>query len=337
MKHFLVAVAAACAFAAQAQSTLSYANHFDQALAGSFEARERDWRNGAVSYQVLVDRFAPSDHLDAKRALYPPPKVLRRWDELPLAGPYLPDAKVTSHEIDFWGGDLQSLAGRLDYVQQMGVNVLYLNPIALAWTNHKYDTLDYKQVSPEFGTRDDVRQLAANLHRRGMKLVLDGVFNHMGRNAPIFQQALADPSSRWRDWFVFGPQFPGGARGWANVQNLPELNLENPQVRAYLWGDPDSVVRGWLRDGVDGWRLAAGRGLRHRIPLPHRADTSRTRREARLAGRRRDRQLPARMVPLGRRRAELHPAPHPARCRVGTHRGAHGRPHDHPNDRRRGP
>ena len=88
-----------------------------------------------------------------------------------------------------------------------------------------------------------------------MKLVLDGVFNHMGRNAPIFQQALADPSSRWRDWFVFGPQFPGGARGWANVQNLPELNLENPQVRAYLWGDPDSVVRGWLRDGVDGWRL----------------------------------------------------------------------------------
>jgi cyclomaltodextrinase / maltogenic alpha-amylase / neopullulanase len=228
---------------------------FDAATAGEFERREQDWRNGAVVYQVLVDRFAPPADLDAKRALYPAPKVLHPWGDLPTHGHYLESAKVWSHEIDFWGGDLKGLEGRLDYLQGLGADVLYLNPIDLAYTNHKYDTLDYQQVSPEYGTRDDVKALAANLHGRGMKLVLDGVFNHLGRNAPFFRQAEADPKSPYRDWFVFGPQYAAGVRCWAGAQNLPELNLENPAVRATLWSDPDSVVRSWLRDGVDGWRL----------------------------------------------------------------------------------
>ncbi len=241
--------------ALQAQPAMPYANATDRAAAGVFEARAHDWRNGAVVYQVFVDRYAPPADLQAKRALYPPPKVLHPWDDLPRAGHYVDSAHVWSHEIDFWGGDLKSLQGRLDYVQGLGADVLYLNPIDLAYTNHKYDTQDYKAVSPEYGTRDDVKALAADLHRRGMKLVLDGVFNHMGRSSPLFRQAEADPASPYRDWFYFGPQYPGGARAWAQAQSLPELNLENPAVRAYLWGDPDSVVRGWLRDGIDGWRL----------------------------------------------------------------------------------
>jgi glycosidase len=100
-----------------------------------------------------------------------------------------------------------------------------------------------------------VRALAQDAHRRGMKLVLDGVFNHMGRNAPVFKEAEADPKSPHRDWFVFGPQYPGGARSWALAENLPELDLENPAVRDDIYNAHDSVVRGWLRDGVDGWRL----------------------------------------------------------------------------------
>lgn len=260
MRQTLTAAALAAALAGTLAMTPSHAattvaNESDNALAGVFEARERDWRNGAVVYQVLVDRFAPAANLDAKRHLYPAPKVLRRWDELPRAGHYLEAQKVWSHEVDFWGGDLQSTMGRLDHVQQLGADVLYLNPIHGGYTNHKYDSLDFNAVSPEFGSRADVATLARNLHARGMKLVLDGVFNHMGRASAAFRSAEADPSSPYRSWFYFGHEYPGGARAWAGAQNLPELNLENPAVREHLWGGADSPVRSLLREGVDGWRL----------------------------------------------------------------------------------
>lgn len=234
---------------------MNYANRFDRELCGVFEAREQDWRNGAVVYQVLVDRFAPPADLAAKRDLYPEPKRLHAWHELPRRGAYLPEHQVWRQEIDFWGGDLRGVAARLEHVQALGADVLYLNPIHAAYTNHKYDALDFEAVSPEFGTRADVIALAEALHARGMKLVLDGVFNHMGRRSARFEQAQADPLSPWRDWFVFGDEHPGGARAWSEAQNLPELNLEHPAVREHLWAGRDSVVRRWLREGVDGWRL----------------------------------------------------------------------------------
>lgn len=227
----------------------------DLAVAGRYEARERDWRNGAIVYQVMVDRFAPSPHLEQKRHLYPAPKVLQPWSQPARRGTYSEQLHVWTHELDFWGGDLQSVAGKLGYLQDLGVDVLYLNPIHLAYTNHKYDALDYRQISPEFGNTEDLQKLIADVHGRGMKLVLDGVFNHMGRKSPAFQQALADPASATRHWFYFGAQYPGGARGWYRATNLPELNLEHPAVRAMVYASPDSVVQGMLRAGVDGWRL----------------------------------------------------------------------------------
>ncbi len=235
--------------------TSRYANATDVAAAGRYAAREKDWRNGAVVYQVLVDRFAPSADLEAKRALYPSPKILRGWSESAQRGTYCEQHKLWTHEIEFWGGDLASTTAKLDYIKSLGADVLYLNPIHLAYTNHKYDALDYHAVSPEFGTREDVKTLAAELKKRGIKLVLDGVFNHMGRNSAAFQAALANEKSPYRDWFVMGAQYPGGARSWYGAQNLPELNLESTAVRDHLFAAPDSVVRKYLREGVDGWRL----------------------------------------------------------------------------------
>jgi glycosidase len=232
-----------------------YANATDRAAGDRYVRREADWRNGAVVYQVLVDRFAPPADLDAKRALYPAPKQLHAWSDLPTHGRYLPDAKVWSHEIDFWGGDLRSLRGKLGYVDELGADVLYLNPIHLAYTNHKYDALDYLQLSPEFGTQSDLDALIADVHGRDMRIVLDGVFNHMGRNSPRFREAEADPASPYRSWFDFNPQYPGGVRAWAGAQNLPELDLENPAVRDHVWATPESVVQSYLARGVDGWRL----------------------------------------------------------------------------------
>ncbi|MEY3287730.1 MAG: Cyclomaltodextrinase [Pseudomonadota bacterium] len=233
------------------------------ASADRYTLREQDWRNGAIVYQVLVDRYAPSTQLEAKRHLYAPPKTLRTWDEQPKAGHFVEQAQVWSHEIDFWGGDLQSLRTRLDHIQRLGAQVVYLNPIHLGYTNHKYDSLDFKAISPEFGTREDLKALARDLKGRGMKLVLDGVFNHMGRKAPRFIEAQQNPQSEAARWFVFGPQYAGGARTWKDVQNLPELNLEHRAVRDHLWLSRDSVVRGYLRDGADGWRLDTAYELGH--------------------------------------------------------------------------
>jgi cyclomaltodextrinase / maltogenic alpha-amylase / neopullulanase len=238
-----------------AQTLNRYANAADLAVAGRYEAREKDWRNGAVVYQVLVDRFAPSANLEAKRVLYPSPKTLHPWSASAQRGSYSEQHKLWTHEIDFWGGDLKSTTSKLDYISSLGADVLYLNPIHLAYTNHKYDALDYHAVSPEFGTREDVSALSTELKKRGMKLVLDGVFNHMGRNSAKFQAAISDPKSPFRDWFVMGEKYPGGARSWYGAENLPELNLENPAVRDHLFAAPDSVVRKYLREGVDGWRL----------------------------------------------------------------------------------
>lgn len=235
--------------------TQQWASEHDRRRAAIVSAREADWRNGPIVYQVIVDRFAPASDLDAKRSLYPPPRRLRKWSEEPKCGQFVPEAGVWSHEIDFWGGDLQSLRGRLDYIHQLGADVLYLNPIHEAYTNHKYDAIDYFAVSPEYGTRDDVKALAADCHQRGMHLILDGVFNHTGRRAPWFTDAMKDPDSPHRGWYYIGDEWKLGYRAWADVENLPELRLENPEVQARIFDDADSVVQGYLREGVDGWRL----------------------------------------------------------------------------------
>jgi glycosidase len=232
-----------------------FANAKDRALAPVLAAREADWRIGPIVYQVFVDRFAPSADLDAKRELYAAPRILREWSAQPARGSEVPSVGYWTHELDFWGGDLKSLQGKLDYIQQLGADVLYLNPIQKALTNHKYDAQDYFAIAEEYGTRADFDALVADLDKRGMPIVLDGVLNHIGRTAPIFQDALTNPDSPWRDWFYIGPQYPNGYQSWIDVANLPDVNWENPEVRARLFGDPDSLIQGYLKAGVDGWRL----------------------------------------------------------------------------------
>jgi cyclomaltodextrinase / maltogenic alpha-amylase / neopullulanase len=148
-------------------------------------------------------------------------------------------------------------------VQQLGADVLYLNPICLAYTNHKYDALDYLQVSPEYGTRDDVKALAEALHARGMKLVLDGVFNHMGRNAPIFREAEADPDSPYREWFVLRRAVPRRRPRLVAGREPARAEPREPGgARAHLCGC--RLGRAQLPARRRG-RLAAGCGFRHRL------------------------------------------------------------------------
>lgn len=221
-----------------------------------FDARDADWRVGPIIYQVFVDRFVPPVDPAKQAAFFQPPRSFRSdWNRIPQPGTRVPDLGCSSHELEFWGGDLAGVRSKADYLKSLGVDVVYLNPIHAAFTNHKYDAQDYAAVSLEYGTRGDVSALAADCHTRGMKLMLDGVFNHMGRTAPRFQNAMRDPASPDRGWFIFDPACKNGYRAWYNVPNLPEVNLENPAVRDHVWESRDSVVRSYLREGVDGWRL----------------------------------------------------------------------------------
>lgn len=217
--------------------------------------REQDWRNGAIVYQVLVDRFAPSLDLENKKHLYKHPKTLKTWEELPKRGKFVEDAKYWSHELEYWGGDLKSLMAKISYLKNLGVDVLYLNPIFESISNHKYDASDYLKISEEFGTFEDLKELTEKLKELGIRVMLDGVFNHVGISNPIFQEASKDKTSPYRNWFDFNPKYPDEVRLWADAKSLPELNLENDDVKDYIYRSSNSVLKTYLKAGIDGWRL----------------------------------------------------------------------------------
>lgn len=219
-----------------------------------YDRRMADWRMRQVVYQVFVDRFDAGSDPATRAAAYEAPRRLRPWSEQPVKGPYVKDAEIWRHEIDFWGGDLAGVTRRLDYIKALGCDVVYLNLIFLAYSNHKYDATDYFEIDPQYGTKEDFARLCDEAHRRGMRVVLDGVFNHTGRRSVWFREAQRDPKSPYRGYYTFGADITNGYVGWLDIPNLPELRYENPAVRARVYGDSDSVVQGWLRY-ADGWRL----------------------------------------------------------------------------------
>ena len=233
-----------------------------------------DWLKGAVVYQVFPDRFAngdPANDADESepRYGYPPDpnaQVRRRaWDERPEQPP---------RGRDFFGGDLAGLAGRLPELREIGVDVVYLNPIFAAGSNHLYDTRDYRRIDPRFGTDEDWERLVAAADGAGIRLILDGVFNHVGSDSPYFDRyghwdavgACESVDSPYRSWFLFrdeaggpcaGPDGPNtqGYFSWANFDSLPVLAKTNPAVIDLVYGGEGAIAREWLRRGAAGWRL----------------------------------------------------------------------------------
>jgi neopullulanase len=209
------------------------------------------WVRDAVFYQIFPDRFASSERV-------PKPGPLEPWDAPP-----------TNH--GFKGGDLLGIVDHLPYLEDLGVNALYLTPIFQSASNHRYHTYDYFQVDPLLGGNGALRELLDRAHERGMRVVLDGVFNHTGRGFWPFHHILeTGGSSPYREWFHLDqdvieghreltPYPPHGAptgislgyQAWWGIPALPKLNTDNPDVREYLF----TVAEHWLRFGIDGWRL----------------------------------------------------------------------------------
>ncbi len=196
------------------------------------------WVADAVFYQIFPDRFASSE----------------KWEKPPGLEPW--DAPPSFH--GYKGGDLLGVIEKLDYLVELGINAIYFNPIFASGSNHRYHAWDYYRIDPLLGNDEIFDRLITECHGRGIKVVLDGVFNHTGRGFFQFSDVVeSGQQSPYTDWYHFH-SFPVDAFGrtpnydaWWGMPALPKLNTQTPQVREYLM----QVAEHWISRGADGWRL----------------------------------------------------------------------------------
>lgn len=209
------------------------------------------WIQDAVFYQIFPDRF--SDGVSDNNVR----RGERRADGVvgvPRVWGTLPNRATGSHE--FFGGDLQGIVQRLDYIADLGVSALYVNPIFCAPSNHKYDVSDYTQVDPHFGGDEALIALRQALDARGMRLILDIAPNHCGATNAWFLEAQEDLAAPTAEFFTFY-QHPDDYAAWLGVRSLPKLNYRSERLRERMYAGADSIMRYWLRPPyrIDGWRI----------------------------------------------------------------------------------
>lgn len=212
-----------------------------------------DWIQGGFIYHIFVDRFRRSAELRLR-----PGAVFRSdWGGCPS---FLPDENGIVLNNDFFGGDLYGIIDKLPYLDELGVTCIYLSPIFEAASNHKYDTGDYMKIDAAFGGDDAFVQLCREADARGIKIILDGVFNHVGSDSRYFNRygtydtlgAYQSEQSPYRDWFNFRDD--GTYEAWWDIELLPSMNKSNAGYRDYICGE-DGVIAHWTKKGVAGWRL----------------------------------------------------------------------------------
>ena len=215
-----------------------------------------DWLSGGIMYQIFPDRFYRSG---TTKYNVPQDRYLhQRWGSQPE---WRPNHQGEITNSDYFGGDLEGIIQKLDYLQSLGITCIYLNPIFEAHSNHRYDTADYTKVDPLLGTKEDFKRLCKEANNRGMHIMLDGVFNHTGSDSIYFNRkgryqtlgAYQSQESPYYDWYQFY-QWPEQYACWWNFETLPNVNETNETYNAYINGT-DGVIQTWLKAGADGWRL----------------------------------------------------------------------------------
>lgn len=218
------------------------------------------WFGEGITYNIFPDRFCRDRLPEQPEGEGIAPRVLHEnWDDIPA---YRPDENGEILNNDFFGGTLRGVMQKLDYLESLRVTTIYFNPIFQAYSNHRYDTGDYKRIDPLFGCEEDFRELCREAAARGMRVVLDGVFNHTGFDSRYFNgrgrynsvgahQSKESPYYRWFDF----QQWPDQYGSWWGIYTLPQVREMDETYQDYIFENEDSVVRRWLRLGASGWRL----------------------------------------------------------------------------------
>ena len=214
------------------------------------------WFRSSIVYQIFPDRFHIGNkltiHEKMEQGLYPPKAVPKNWNGLP--------ERTYDQSSHFYGGDLTGIIEKLDYVQQLGANAIYLTPFFPAPSYHKYDTLDYKGIDPALGNFETFAELIRQAHARNIKVIIDIVINHLSDQHPYFQEAIRNPDSKYRDYFYF-TEYPHTYNCWWGYRHMPELRLEHEAVQEEFITGEKSVIRFWLEQGIDGIRLDCANDL----------------------------------------------------------------------------
>lgn len=211
-----------------------------------------DWIDETIWYQIFPDRFATSDS-----------EKYKSWH----------NGSVTNEEN--YGGNIKGIISKLGYIKDLGANAIYFTPLFEADSSHKYDTTDYYKIDPQFGTEEDFRNLITAAHEHGIKIMLDGVFNHTSKNHPFFKDVVKNKEkSVYKDWYYVNDyenleesvkldyntfRYNSTFDTFAYTPNMPKLNVANPEAKKYIL----DAVKYWTEMGIDGWRLDVANEVHH--------------------------------------------------------------------------
>lgn len=216
-----------------------------------------EWLKGGIMYQIFPDRFCRSEKFTPLQAVNER-FVHNNWADVPHSffdtKPYKAD--------DFFCGNIDGIIEQLNYLKEIGVNAIYLNPIFESAENHRYSTANYLNIDPYLGTNDDFVRFSEECKKKDIKIILDGVFNHTGADSIYFNRykhydsigAYMSKGSEYYDWYKF-VDYPDKYESWWGFENLPALNKKNEKLLNFIAGREDSVLSFWQNKGCNGWRL----------------------------------------------------------------------------------
>ncbi|MEG1519442.1 MAG: glycoside hydrolase family 13 protein [Clostridia bacterium] len=212
-----------------------------------------DWFKGGVMYQIFTDRFNRAGEIKVRDGAV----FHHNWKDTP-------NYKAVNKKIlnnDFFGGNFQGVIEKLDYLKSLGVNIIYFNPIFEAESNHKYDTCDFSKIDTAFGGEEKFKELIEKCNERGIKIILDGVFNHVGMESKYFNRsgkyntvgAYQSKTSEYYDWFTF-TKYPTKYDSWWGIELLPAINETSQSYVDYICGE-NGIVDKYMKMGIGGFRL----------------------------------------------------------------------------------